>query len=614
MVDETIRTHTSYAHCARMLKKANEDLQNVKKYLDPASPNNYETYLNNLRKLKASSSPPTGIDAKIATTETQLASFKQTEQDARALVGKYLPQLQALESSENFWEAPAGKYDEYMYILEEETCTSTRTNWQTVATACQPGKWGMPLPALPAGEQTFTFSNRTISYTGVKQTDAVRIWNHNVTLNNLQITDPRSYTEAHRDGIQLIPPPKYEDKIGADGRTTKIKLADQMVGTILENPTVNQCKVHAPTGPLQGIFMSDGLCRNATITGNEITVQGAHAISLAGVLSGSITGNILHEVAVREPIPPAQKQPQLPPRIRLFPLRIGGNMADDGVVCIFSFAAGNSVSYGNVVDSGNKVIRLGSSTPEPIKVEDLRKQLPPEFSKMGVGLTDFNYDGYFEACSRWTLRDFISRDKWGYDQMVAWVNLRYQEYSSGQRIPPDSPLPVPSKEQCDRKKYGVWDMLSNAKNLLGNNTAFLDTRLADLQETAIRSFTMKRIAIKHGKVVPLYDLGGYNARREAMLKWLVESGNLANLVPDPNPETGLQPNAQDGQTYYIELLLVDAATDAPLRNEAFTVQFSDGTEKHDVTDQDGIIFIVNVPAGNYTITLEDWNKTFVTAE
>ncbi|QQZ28760.1 hypothetical protein HMY34_08330 [Thiothrix subterranea] len=57
MVDETIRTHTSYAHCARMLKKANEDLQNVKKYLDPASPNNYETYLNNLRKLKASSTP-----------------------------------------------------------------------------------------------------------------------------------------------------------------------------------------------------------------------------------------------------------------------------------------------------------------------------------------------------------------------------------------------------------------------------------------------------------------------------------------------------------------------------------------------------------------------------
>ncbi|WMP18873.1 hypothetical protein [Thiothrix lacustris] len=580
MVDETIRTHTSYAHCARMLKKANEDLQNVKKYLDPASPNNYETYLNNLRKLKASSSPPTGIDAKIATTETQLASFKQTEQDARALVGKYLPQLQALESSENFWEAPAGKYDEYMYILEEETCTSTRTNWQTVATACQPGKWGMPLPALPAGEPTFTFSNRTISYTGVKQTDAVRIWNHNVTLNNLQITDPRSYTEAHRDGIQLIPPPKYEDKIGADGKTTKIKLADQMVGTILENPTVSQCKVHAPTGPLQGIFMSDGLCRNATITNNEITVQGAHAISLAGVLSGNITGNTLHEVAVPEPIPPAKKQAQLPPRIRLFPLRIGGNMADDGVVCIFGFAAGNSVSYGNVADSGNKVIRLGGSV-EAIKVEDLRKELPLEFSKMGVGLTDFNYDGYFEACSRWTLRDFISRDKWGYDQMVAWVNLRYQEYSSGQRIPPDSPLPAPSPEQQDPKAFGVRDMLLKAKTALqGNVSTFLDTRLADLQETAIRSFTMKRIAIKHGKVVPLYDLGGYNSRREAMLKWLVESGDLANLVPNSNQES----------TYKIRVVDSIGKT---IKNIPYFIEIDNGTLYKGFSDSNG--FILNIP-------------------
>lgn len=580
MVDETIRTHTSYAHCARMLKKANEDLQNLKKYLDTSLPNNYYNYIKNMKTARDSKSPPVGIDAKIATAETQLKAFERTEQEARALVGKYLPQLQALESSENFWEATTSKYDEYMYIVEEETCTSTRTNWQTVAAACQPGKWGMPLPALPAGEPTFTFSHRAVNYTGVNQTDAVRIWNHNVTLDNLTITDPRVYSKAHRDAIQLIPPPKYEDKIGTDGKTTKIKLADQMVGTILENPTVNQCKVHAPTGPLQGIFMSDGLCRNATITNNEITVQGAHAISLAGVLSGNITGNTLHEVAVPEPIPPAKKQAQLPPRIRLFPLRIGGNMADDGVVCIFGFAAGNSVSYGNVADSGNKVIRLGGST-EAIKVEDLRKELPPEFSKMGVGLTDFNYDEYFRLCSTLTMRQFQTYDKWGYDQMVAWVNLRYQEYSSGQRIPPDSPLPAPSDEQQDPKPFGVRDMLLKAKtSLQGNAATFLDTRLADLQETAIRSFTMKRIAIKNGKVVPLYDLGGYNARREAMLKWLVGSGDLANLVP----------NSNQASTYKIRVIDSIGQT---IKNIPFFIEMGDGSLYKGFSDSNG--FILNIP-------------------
>lgn len=602
MVDETIRTHTSYAHCARMLKKANEDLQNVKKYLDPASPTNYETYLNNLRKLKASSTPPAGIDAKIATAETQLKAFQQTEAEARALVVKYLPQLQAFESSENFWEATPSKYDEYMYIIEEETCTATRTNWSTIAAACQPGKWGMPLPALPAGEPTFTFSNRSVSYTGATQTDAVRIWNHNVTLDRLTINDPRVYDKAHCDAIQLIPPPKYEDKIGADGKTTKIKLADQMVGTILENPTVNQCTVNAPTSPLQGIFTSDGLCRNVTITGNNITVQGAHAISLAGVLSGNITGNTLHEVAVAEPIPPAKKQAQLPPRIRLFPLRIGGNMADDGVVCIFSFAAGNSVSYGNVADSGNKVIRLSGST-EAIKVEDLRKELPPEFSKIGVGLADFNYDEYFRLCSTLTMRQFQTYDKWGYDQMVAWVNLRYQEYSSGQRIPPDSPLPVPSPEQQDPKPFGVRDMLLKAKTALqGNAAVFLDTRLADLQETAIRSFTMKRIAIKNGKIVPLYDLGGYNARREAMLKWLVESGDLANLVPNPNPETSGQ-----SVTGVVNVVIMDIDTQQPIVGEKYTLTLdADPTKNYfGTTGADGSVSMKDVPLGSYTLRFND---------
>lgn len=44
--------------------------------------------------------------------------------------------------------------------------------------------------------------------------------------------------------------------------------------------------------------MSDGLVRNASITRNDITVKGAHAISLAGVLSGTISHNRLYEVSL----------------------------------------------------------------------------------------------------------------------------------------------------------------------------------------------------------------------------------------------------------------------------------------------------------------------------
>ena len=387
---------------------------------------------------------------------------------------------------------------------------------------------------------------------------------------------------AHRDAIQLIPPPKYQDGVDKSGKPTKIKLADQMVGTILENPTVKNCTVNAPNGPLQGIFTSDGLCRNVTVSNNNITVGGAHAISLAGVLSGVITGNTLHEVAA------TPKQAQQPPRIRLFPLRIGGNMADDGVVCVFNFAAGNSVSYGQVTDSGNRVVRL-SGNSEPLSIEDLRKELPEEFRKIGAGLQNFNYDQYFKECSTWTVNDFKVNDAWGYSQMVAWVSLRLQEYSSGQREV-GSPLPTPSPEQRDPKPFGVLDMLQKAKTALqGNTAAFLSTRLADLQETAIRSFTMKRIAIRNGTVAPLYDLGALNPRREAMLKWLLTAGDLANLVLNPNPTDGTTSITEEVAMFQ----LVDTYTSKILGNVACTVFFADGSNQQGMTDADGYLLDAN---------------------
>jgi hypothetical protein len=49
----------------------------------------------------------------------------------------------------------------------------------------------------------------------------------------------------------------------------------------------------------------------------------------------------------------------------------------------------------------------------------------------------------------------------------------------------------------------------------------MNTRLADLNETAIRSFTMKRIAMRNGTVAPLDDLQDLNNYRAAMLQWIM---------------------------------------------------------------------------------------------
>lgn len=567
MAELPINTHTLYAHYARQLKKANEDLQNLKKYLDKSSPNYLPTYIQKLQGMQQTAD----IAKKLTTAQDNLKQYQQQEAAARVAVTEFLPLLQGLQTGKDFWGAPTGKQHEYMYILDEETCQSTLTDWLAIAAACQSGGWGMPMPDVPPGDPAFSFSNRQIRYSSENQTDAVRIWNHNATLDNLTINDPRSYTEAHRDAIQLIPPPLYKDGTDAKGKPTKIKLADQMVGTILKAPTVKGCTISAPNGPLQGIFMSDGLCSNATITGNGITVKGAHAISLAGLLSGSISNNHLYSV------PGAPR-----PRIRLFPLRIGGNMADDGVVCIMGFASGNSVGYQTVAGSGNTV------DGQPLPVEDLRQKIPDEFQKIAVGLDNFNYDTYFGQCSSWTVADFKTKDAWGYGQMAKWLDLRVQEYSSGQREA-GSPLPPPSAEQKVDQPFSVLRMLKDAQAAVRKNdpATFLNVRLADLQLTAIRSFSMKRIAIMNGTPMPLLDLGATNGRREAMLKWLLDDTKLNNFK-------------REGYLHYQVL----TKEKVPLANEAFTLYFGK-TAIPGTTNAQGIIDMQGLPLGDFIICLNN---------
>ena len=131
-----------------------------------------------------------------------------------------------------------------------------------------------------------------------------------------------------------------------------------------------------------------------------------------------------------------------------------------------------------------------------------------------LGLVNFDYDAYAHDYGSWTLAEFRNYYSVGYNQLATWLNVRIQEFSIDQRIVPNT-LPAPSPEQKEK----VLPMLKAAKTLLDNPSS-KHSRLIDLQATAIRSFTMKRIAMKYGTLQALSDLGSdFNARRAEFSKW-----------------------------------------------------------------------------------------------
>jgi len=210
-------------------------------------------------------------------------------------------------------------------------------------------------------------------------------------------------------------------------------------------------------------------------------------------------------------------------------VRIGGNMADDGMIYVFDFAKGSGHEYGKVLSSNNKVYKTGQSQAETIHPVDHRKEVPENYLKMAFGIRNFNYTKYVEQYTQWTVADFKQNMPEQYRQMKAWLKLRYTEYKSGERTTDrvdgiTVTLADISPEQKDPKPFGVLDMLGKAKQALdAENPQWMKTPLPELQETAIRSFTMKCIALKNGKADSLYDLGAEgNAIRKVYLRYLLK--------------------------------------------------------------------------------------------
>ena len=539
--------HTLYAECMLKQNLAVEKIVNCHRFLFPDSPPKEE-----LQQLVEQDISPylISVDLDQSPMQRQIRALeKQHPLDAETLktieekkgyIQQYThyyessvqiyqevqPQLKALEVNEEEFSAPDNKRNEYLYIIDTETA----------GFLCKKADKEKNCP--------ITFANKSIELKD-KQTDAVRVWRNNVNIDKLVIRDNRSDIEtAHRDGIQLIPPPKYREETDAAGKTVQIKEADQMAGMVLENTTITNCDILAPKAALQGIFSSDGMCRNLKVDQVKVGTQGGHAISISGVLTGCEFSNI----KLYQQTDFSDEHPAPIPEIALFPVRIGGNMADDGMLYILDFKKGSGHEYGSFIDSNNKLYRAGSNQAEITNVKDYRKIIPERFKTMSCGLTDFNYSKYINEYSTWTLADFKRELPDAYQQMKAWIDRRLSEYSkggereieiilvNGEEVPIQ--LPKISPEQTSHKKFGVLDMLTTAQRKLNEqDPAWLNTRLPDLQETAIRSFTMKCIAIRNGTVAPLYDLGKYgNALRKAYLRFILNDKQFNKpMVNAPYP-------------------------------------------------------------------------------
>jgi hypothetical protein len=406
-----------------------------------------------------------------------------------------LPMLRELESTGESFRSIEGVADELRYIVDEDAKKYYYLEQRNLA--------GL-------SEEEFEFANFITHFLGPKrieltdnQTDAVRIQTNNVVLRSIEIIDGRSDDNiAHRDGVQLIPPTVMdEDKIQAD----------RMAGSLICDISVDSCTIDASSAALQGIFSSDGFCRNLSITNNKIKTAAGHFISIAGVLDGcQISQNTL------------QQSSENRPQIKLFPGRLGGNIADDGLVYILSFAEDSQYTYGDVENVDNQYIGLNQEVLTE-QFSDERHLIPAGHERVALGITNFNYDRFIATYCQWTIADYKASDPIGFRRLRAWLAQRIEEYETGIReeIGQDNfpILPYPTAEQQSH----VINTLRPALVLLQEETeGFLETRIADLDSMPIRSFIIKRLAVREGDIV----LETLNAEilkcRTAQLKWYLD--------------------------------------------------------------------------------------------
>lgn len=590
-----INVPTWYAHWGRQWKKAIEDIEIYGRFVNPDYVGPFPAYLPTyIEQLHASREyyVSAGLWDKVEEVDEKIVSAEERypvylEKYEAALVNKPFFENKLIEIEEANEMYRTVKYDDSLYIVDRESAVlyNSRKN---------------PSIDSASGEMI----GKEVNMLTDNATDATRIWTDGSSIINCTINDLRPYNAAHRDGIQLIPPPQADyTREGTDGGPWR--MGDQTVGAALYDATVKNNIINAPEATMQGIFASDGFFRNLKIINNSITTAGYHAITINGFLNGEISGNHINQTGLFD----------YKPAIYVNSGRVGGNMADDGMVSILSFQDENYNYDPIIVNSPNTAIINGVS--QELEITDNRGLIPCEFKKLAVGIEDFHFTEYYDYYNNLTIGDYKVNHPKEYHNMKNWLLTRIADYDPANPRKGLMPyMPDASPEQINLIRPYLIFAYTNLEN-----GSIDHLRIPELAETAIRSFVTKQMALLFGRIKPLYDIGEiFNIRRYNYLKflldeeWFLEENFIVNETPCPgekgwvDPDDENEPESEDSRN----IDLIDINTHLPQIGIPFIlVNKNTGFTTKGFTNSNGTIDFKNVPPGEYSLTILGRTATFL---
>ena len=286
-------------------------------------------------------------------------------------------------------------------------------------------------------------------------------------------------------------------------------------GSVLDNVALCNTQINDDSA-FSGMLTADCWYRDLKIADNVFLLRNKKSIGINGVLSGgAFCNNKLAQLGEDQLL------------INLYPARVGRNVAEDGLLYILSFKADGAYQYGEFSVMDNYL--HANDQPADVCVADLRGMIPATFSHCAAGLANFDYQTFHRQFVGWTVRDFQARDAAGYTRLYDWLERREDEYRSGIRT--DEALSPPTHQQRALGTGTLIDKLAQARIAMSRNQAdFRELRLVELPHAPLRSFIMKRLALRNADLVLLSDLRERNAYRQACLQFLLPTKAFRHLT------------------------------------------------------------------------------------
>ena len=513
---------TFYGSFARTIATAQANANGYRRYVE--GEDSYPTRIKALEaniaaeKLKPKPNPTVvkNYEANLSKLKTDYANAGYASKLTAALAesAHAKAEMFKLEKANTVFQCVPKIAKESLYIVDTITCQAFRTYSNAPLYPCYylaPSVSNNPVQQqvqqqAPIVPRCVCFQNQTITLPPTAQGDGLRVWESNVRISKINITDQRIYGNdvGHMDAIQLIPPAKT-DPVAKTADGSPCRMEDQMAGAMLENVYIDHCQITAEQAALQVVFASDGMFKNVHIINNTIITQAAHLITLNGLLSGRIRGNKLISLG------------KSPARVQLYSTRIGGSLAEEGLVWLLSFAPSNDLSY-EALDTdltfNNGLPHEGLYPQDSGGNIDHRGKISRHYAALSIGIEQFDYYGYLAEYNTLTYQQYAEKYPEDITRMKQWLEARSNDY---QLLEPKSEL-----------RHVVLPQIQEALQNM-NEATVLQARLPDLKSLPIKIFCMKRLAIRHGKVAA-FDPKCLTSSPEALAQITARRSKLAFLI------------------------------------------------------------------------------------